>query len=237
MEDSPFFYGYYSGTFDFASGFDFPLSYVLTMLSVYAVSLSAVVYSSAKSFSAHLKVVDRKGVMFTGAAFWSWDHRLNGSREALRLQCKDLANMLKALLTAKDDEEDRANALKEVKSCGWQAFLNKVSLASLADLPHSHRRSRSLHRTLGRRRPRRLRAGRHRAATLAGRMQAAGGGILRHGLRLRLPAGRIFALHRRDYLQHRLARLLRGSYRQRALQSRRQLDYSPLQVNLSSMKI
>ncbi len=65
MESSPFFYGYYSGTYKFTFdndwvAYDFPLAYFLVMLAVFVVNLVAVVYSSAKSFGAHLKTVDKQ---------------------------------------------------------------------------------------------------------------------------------------------------------------------------------
>ncbi len=45
--------------------FDFPLAYFLVMLSVFFVNLVAVVYSSAKSFGAHLKQVDKARAAFS----------------------------------------------------------------------------------------------------------------------------------------------------------------------------
>ncbi len=61
MAHSPFFYGYYSGTFVFelsgGARFNFPLAYFLVMLTVFTVNLVAVVFSSAKSFKVRLEQV------------------------------------------------------------------------------------------------------------------------------------------------------------------------------------
>ena len=79
MAYSPFFYGYYSGTFGFEIGrftFDFPLSYFLVMQGVFLVNLVAVVYSSAKSFTADLQLVDTARTRFNGLVFGGWDHKV-----------------------------------------------------------------------------------------------------------------------------------------------------------------
>ena len=79
MAYSPFFYGYYSGTFSFDFGgwsFDFPLSYFLVMEGILLVNLVAVVYSSAKSFTADLQLVDTARTRFNGLVFGGWDHKV-----------------------------------------------------------------------------------------------------------------------------------------------------------------
>ena len=53
MESSPMFYGYYNGTYIFKINdvkFDFPLAFLLVMMTVMLVNLVVIVVSSAKSF-------------------------------------------------------------------------------------------------------------------------------------------------------------------------------------------
>jgi hypothetical protein len=53
MEFSPMFYGFYDGTFVFdikGVQFDFPLAFLLVMMTIMIVNLVVIVVSSAKSF-------------------------------------------------------------------------------------------------------------------------------------------------------------------------------------------
>ncbi len=111
MEYSPFYYGYYSGTFQFEFGtggatFDFPLAYFLVMLAVFLVNLVAVVYSSAKSFGAHLKTVDKSRAVFSNMVFGFWDYRVS-TADGVKTQHEEAATSYKVILESKERKRMR----------------------------------------------------------------------------------------------------------------------------------
>ena len=99
MEVSALFYGHYDGTFKFYlydTVFDYPLAYFLVMLSVFGITLVAVVYSSAKSFHAS-SYADTTSCEFSNLVFGSWDTRIN-KKSAVVIQQTDMLNRFRRSL-------------------------------------------------------------------------------------------------------------------------------------------
>ena len=79
MEYSPFFYGYYNGTFSFKFDhvtFDYPLAFFLVMASILLINMAAIIIISVSSMKKHIKrnVVKEDGHLgLIPVVFGSWN--------------------------------------------------------------------------------------------------------------------------------------------------------------------
>jgi hypothetical protein len=79
MEYSPFFYGYYNGTFSFEFDhvtFDYPLAFFLVMASILFINMAAIIIISVSSMKKHIKrnVVKEDGHLgLIPVVFGSWN--------------------------------------------------------------------------------------------------------------------------------------------------------------------
>ena len=114
MEDSPVFYGYYSGTFVFdlyGVPYNFPLAYFLVLLSVFLLTIVALVTSSAKSFQAStLSIADSDTCHFVNMVLAGWDHGMTS------LQRKDADDQKQSIAGRLKFEMEALQKLKQLKN-------------------------------------------------------------------------------------------------------------------------
>lgn len=136
MADSPLFYGYYSGTFVFQSlgvVFDFPMAYLLVMISAFLVNLLAVVFSSAKSFHANYAAIQSEECRFNNLVFGAWDSRITNEKSVAIQKTGLRTRMTEALkLQAKEDKRKNMGTGDKVKLYLVRVLVNVFVLASLA---------------------------------------------------------------------------------------------------------
>ena len=127
MATSVMFYGHYSSA-AFTLGdvtFDFPLAYFLVMVSVFMVSLVAVVFSSAKSFDQDVGTLsDNSSCVYNSLLFSSFDHKIY-RRKAVQIQKNDILGKLKVTLTAAERLREHLEMNRREK---WRLFMTRLGI-------------------------------------------------------------------------------------------------------------
>lgn len=130
------FYGSYTQKIYESVGTNFyynsPLSYICTILTVFIISLVAIVRSAAKSFRERIVEGEGQFYRYCNLVFGGWDYCINNERSA-SIKHKALYNEMKALLESERLEEERRNRTpeEETKLFFTRLFVNLIILTVL----------------------------------------------------------------------------------------------------------
>lgn len=119
LEYTLLFYGSYTHriyeSVDAAFHYDSPLSYVCAIISVFIVSLVAIVRSAAKGFKERVVESEGQFYQYCNLVFGGWDYCIQNERSAA-VKHKALYNEMKGFLEAERMEEERQNRTREEKT-------------------------------------------------------------------------------------------------------------------------
>lgn len=100
---------------DGSFSYDMPLSYICTIISVFIVSLLAIVRSAAKSFRERVVEGEGQFYRYCNLVFGGWDYCINNEKSA-SIKHKALYNEMKAFLESERLEEERRNRTSDEKA-------------------------------------------------------------------------------------------------------------------------
>lgn len=122
VQDSEYtllFYGWYTHKIYESVGVNFyynsPLSYICTIISVFIISLVAIVRSAAKGFKERVVEGEGQFYQYCNLVFGGWDYCIQNEKSA-DVKHKALYNEMKAFLEAERMEEERQNRTREEKT-------------------------------------------------------------------------------------------------------------------------
>lgn len=118
LEYTLLYYGYYAhksyGNIESGIFYDLPLAYIGAMMSMFFVSLVAIVRSSAREFRERVVEGEGQFYQYCNLIFGGWDYCINNEKAA-GIKHKALFNEMKVLLESERLEEERQNRTKEEK--------------------------------------------------------------------------------------------------------------------------
>ncbi|KAL6265660.1 hypothetical protein P5V15_002455 [Pogonomyrmex californicus] len=119
LEHTLLFYGSYTHKIYESIGTNFyynsPLAYICAIISVFIVSLIAIVRSAAKGFRERVIEGEGQFYRYCNLVFGGWDYCINNERSA-GIKHKALYNEMKAFLESEKMEEERRNRTREEKT-------------------------------------------------------------------------------------------------------------------------
>ncbi|XP_070162625.1 transmembrane channel-like protein 7 [Polyergus mexicanus] len=136
-EHSLYYYGWYTHTIYESVGVNFyynsPLSYICTIISVFIVSLAAIVRSAAKGLKERIVEDEGQFYQYCNLIFGGWDYCIHNEKSAA-VKHKALYNEMKAFLEAERMEEERQNRTREEKTKLFfiRLFVNLLVLTILS---------------------------------------------------------------------------------------------------------
>ncbi|KAL6437004.1 hypothetical protein ACFW04_004966 [Cataglyphis niger] len=136
-EYSMIFYGWYTHTIyesvDANFYYNSPLSYICAIISVFIVSLVAIVRSAAKGFKERVVESEGQFYQYCNLIFGGWDYCIHNGKSAA-VKHKALYNEMKAFLEAERMEEERQNRTREEKTKLFfiRLFINLLVLTILS---------------------------------------------------------------------------------------------------------
>lgn len=112
--------------------YNLPLSYICAIISVFIVSLVAIVRSAAKGFRERVVEGEGQFYRYCNLIFGGWDYCINNERSA-SIKHKALYNEMKAFLESERLEEERRNRTteEETKLFFMRLFVNLIILTIL----------------------------------------------------------------------------------------------------------
>ncbi|KAH0955462.1 hypothetical protein HN011_007808 [Eciton burchellii] len=119
LEYTLLFYGSYTHriyeNIDASFFYNSPLSYICAIISVFIVSLVAIVRSAAKGFKERVVEGEGQFYQYCNLVFGGWDYCIHNEKSAA-VKHKALYNEMKAFLEAERMEEERQNRTREEKT-------------------------------------------------------------------------------------------------------------------------
>ena len=137
LEHTLLFYGFYAhksyGSLESGIFYDLPLAYISVMMSVFLMSLIAIVRSSAREFRERVVEGEGQFYQYCNLIFGGWDYCINNEKAA-EIKHKALFNEMKVLLASERLEEERQNRTREerVKLGFVRLFINSIVFFVLA---------------------------------------------------------------------------------------------------------
>lgn len=136
FEYSLLFYGAYSSSTYFNENgdyyYNFPLTYIVVMITIFIVSLIAVLRSSVKGFKERVVEGEGQFYQYCNLIFGGWDYCINNEK-ASEIKHKALHNEIKILIESERYEDERTNRTREekFKLCLVRIFVNAIVLLIL----------------------------------------------------------------------------------------------------------
>ena len=142
MEYSPFFYGYYNGTFSFEFDhvtFDYPLAFFLVMASILLINMVAIIIISVSSMKKHIKrnVVKEDGhIGLIPVMFGSWNF---SQTENVETQKSDVVRKILEMLAklAKKHKKEMMSADEKRKLLALRILINLTIIGLFGGLFYS----------------------------------------------------------------------------------------------------
>ncbi|XP_071642046.1 transmembrane channel-like protein 7 [Temnothorax longispinosus] len=137
LEYSPLFYGSYTHmiyeSMDATFCYNSPLAYIYAIISVFIVSLVAIVRSAAKGFRERVVEGEGQFYRYCNLIFGGWDYCINNKKSA-SIKHKAMYNEMKGFLESERLEEERRNRTpeEEAKLLFMRLLVNLVILTVLS---------------------------------------------------------------------------------------------------------